>query len=257
MQIRKQGLYQMNLEVEWEKIKNGYSGFEKLACKYVEMNFPNPSWVQTSETRDGNKDAVAIFCGYKKDKTTNEKWWMEAKYSTSINTLSRYRLDATIVSAILEREIKKIIFVTNITIKAKTINDIRNALYNSIHCTDVTFCTRHSLEYWLSNNIDIYQEFFNITNNNLKLKIAPPSLFVMTEIEYYSEVSNVFSFREPLRELYMKDTYIGYFEVFSSSAQQVSLRTHPKMIGITILTDTNIQLSSGENSIKFTIYRRV
>lgn len=244
----------MNLEVEWGKIKNGYSGFEKLACKYVEMNFPNPSWVQTSETRDGNKDAVAIFCGYKKDKTTNEKWWMEAKYSTSINTLSRYRLDATIVSAILEREIKKIIFVTNITIKAKTINDIRNALYNSIHCTDVTFCTRHSLEYWLSNNIDIYQEFFNITNNNLKLKIAPPSLFVMTEIEYYSEVSNVFSFREPLRELYMKDTYIGYFEVFSSSAQQVSLRPHPKMIGITILTDTNIQLSAGENSIKFIIY---
>lgn len=57
---------------------------------------------------------------------------MEAKYSAEAtqenSIISRYRLDATIVSAILSRNISKIIFVTNLEIASKTIADIRKAL---------------------------------------------------------------------------------------------------------------------------------
>lgn len=204
----------MKLKIEWEKIKNGFSGFESLACKYVEMNFPNPNWKQTNATRDGNKDAVAVFLGYKSNELPMEKWWMEAKYSTSVDILSRYRLDATIVSAILEKNVTKVIFVTNVMINAKVINDIRNALYNSIQCNDVSFCTRYSLEYWLSKNTDIYKKFFDVSTDIDSTNIEYPDLFVMSEIEYYSEISNILTFREPLRELYVAEKYFGYFEVF-------------------------------------------
>lgn len=245
---------QMKLKIEWEKIKEGFSGFEKLAYKYVEMNFPNPTWQQTSPTRDGNKDAVAVFFGYKENQCIDEKWWMEAKYSTSADNLSRYRLDATIVSAILENNVSKVIFVTNIIINAKTINDIRNALYNSIHCCDVSFCTKYSLEYWLARNIDIYQNFFEVSIDITNFDLDQPNWFVMSEIEYYSEIGNIFSFREPLRELYMEEKYFGYFEIFSSISQKISLKPHYKMKGITIIDNDDLELVPGENFVKFAFY---
>lgn len=244
----------MQSMIKWEKIKNGYSGFECLAYKFVEMNFPNPKWIQTSATHDGNKDAVAIFFGYKENEISNEKWWMEAKYSTTTNVLSRYRLDATIVSAILQKNVSKVIFVTNICVNTKTINDIRNALYNSIHCNDVLFYTKYSLEYWLAKNIDIYKDFFEISIDTFTQYIQYPSLFVMEEIEYYSEVSSVLSFKEPLRELHMKEKYYGYFKIFSDTNRKVSFKPHEKMKGISILDKNEIQLYFGENSIKFAFF---
>ncbi|MBD5462008.1 MAG: hypothetical protein HDR24_02950 [Lachnospiraceae bacterium] len=242
------------MKIEWEKIKNGFSGFESLACKYVEMNFPNPNWTQTNATRDGNRDAVAVFLGYKGSESSREKWWMEAKYSTSVDILSRYRLDATIVSAILEKNVTKVIFVTNVIINAKIINDIRNALYNSIQCTDVLFCTKYSLEYWLSNNIDIYKEFFDDSTDTIFTDIEYPDLFVISEIEYYSEISNILIFRESLRELNTDDKYFGYFVIFSSEARKLFLKPHSKMKGITITSDSNISLLPGENAVKFSFY---
>ncbi|MCM1252213.1 MAG: hypothetical protein NC321_05285 [Clostridium sp.] len=243
----------MKLKIEWEKIKNGFSGFENLACKYVEMNFPNPTWTPTNPTRDGNKDAVAVFLGYKENESSMEKWWMEAKYSTSTDVLSRYRLDATIVSAILEKNVTKVIFVTNVIINTKIINDIRNALYNSIQCDDVSFCTKYSLEYWLSNNINIYTDFFNVSTDITSIDIECPDLFIMSEVEYYSEISNILTFREPLRELHTDEKYFGYFEVFSSKARTLTLKPHKKIKGITVI-DNNISLLPGENPVKFSFY---
>lgn len=244
----------MKQKIEWEKIKDGFSGFEKLACKYVEMNFPNPNWKPTSVTRDGNKDAVAIFLGYKGNESSEEKWWMEAKYSTSADVLSRYRLDATIVSAILEKNVTKVIFVTNVIINAKIINDIRNALYNSIQCEDVSFCTKYSLEYWLSKNINIYKDFFDVSKNIISLDIEYPDLFVMSEIEYYSEISNILAFREPLKELHIDEKYFGYFEIFSSKARTLLLKPHNKIKGITIIDNNNVFLLPGENPVKFSFH---
>lgn len=245
---------QMKLKVEWEKIKHGFSGFEKLACKYVEMNFKNSTWKPTKATRDGNKDAVAVFLGYKGSELSKEKWWMEAKYSTSADILSRYRLDATIVSAILAKNVTKVIFVTNIMVNAKIINDIRNALYKSIQCNDVSFCTKYSLEYWLSENIDIYKDFFDVSSGDISFDIKCQDLFVTSEIEYYSEISNILAFREPLRELYANEKYFGYFVIFSSKSRKLSLKPHENMKGITIIGDTRISLLSGENPIKFSFY---
>ena len=131
------------MNINWETIVDGFRGFEKLALEFVEENEPQHgcSWKPTKETRDGNHDAIlarevsdtpkpdfAVFVGYANNV---DVWWMEAKYSAEAtqenSIISRYRLDATIVSAILSRNISKIIFVTNLEIASKTI--LKNFLF--------------------------------------------------------------------------------------------------------------------------------
>ena len=237
--------------VQWDKIKDGFRGFEKLAYKYVSMNYPNPSWEKTPDTRDGNKDATAVFFGYQPRVGGKEQWWMEAKYSSCKQFITRYRLDSTIVSAILENNVKKIIFVTNISISAKTITDIRHALYHAIRCDEVIFCTKYTLEYWLASNKKIYKDFFDVQTDEADLELALLPKFVIQQIEYYSEISNKFSFREPLRELFKGEIYTGYFEIFSPNNLILVLRPNQHIQGLTILSDTNLTISVGENPIHF------
>ena len=148
------------MQIQWAEIKDSFRGFERLALLFVKTNFENPTWEKTSETRDGNKDGIAYVFGYQSTEGGKSQWWMEAKYSTERTIVTRYRLDATIVSAILQGNVKKVIFVTNIDIRAKTIIDIRKALSKATACHDVKFCTKPVLEDWLCNNIDIYNNFF-------------------------------------------------------------------------------------------------
>lgn len=239
----------MEISVQWNNIKDGYKGFEKLASKYVELNFPNPTWKKTKDTRDGNKDATAVFYGYQKNGWSEEQWWMEAKYSTRTNLITRYRLDSTIVSAILEKNLRKIIFITNIAIKSKTVNDIRTAIYNAIQCENIIFITKFTLEYWLASNPDIYYKYFTCLNKNFKLKM--PDNVIVQNIEFYSNISNKLTFKEPLKELETNAIYIGYFEVFSSEKEQLSLKIKEKRKGIKILTKNPIVLNPGTNPISF------
>ena len=176
----------------WNKIKEGYVGFEKLACRYVSEHYQSPSgWQQTKATRDGNKDAVTIILGFRPDGASKEQWWMEAKYSTNIQKLSRYRLDATIVSAILNEHISRIIFVTNIIVASKTIVDIRTALQKATGCREVFFASKYSLEYWLSKNPQIIDEFFEPSVDfNIKL----PDFLLTEEMEIFNKFNNHLSF---------------------------------------------------------------
>ena len=241
----------MVISVKWEKIKEGYRGFENLARKYVEWNYPNPTWEKTKETRDGNKDATAVFYGYQKNGWSEEKWWMEAKYSINTNIISRYRLDSTIVSAIIEKNVRRIIFVTNIAIRAKTINDIRTAIYNAIQCDDVIFITKFTLEYWLSVNPQLYRDYFIHPNCNEELVIGVPDNVVIQDIEFYSEISNKLTFKEPLKELETGRTYVGYFEVFSSKNLTLPLRMKEQRKGIQLLSKDHLNLEPGGNPISF------
>lgn len=137
--------------ISWKDINDGALGFERLATRYVEekFKFPNGNWQPTKETRDGNKDAYTVIIGFHPGIDKEETWWMEAKYSTAEKRkyLTRFRLDATIVSSIFHKRVTKIIFVTNIDIYAKTISEIRFALQKAIGCEEVYFCTKDTLEY--------------------------------------------------------------------------------------------------------------
>ena len=229
----------------WEKIKNGFSGFEKLAFEYVENNFKMDSWNQTKATRDGNRDACAVVIGYRSQCFGQEQWWMEAKYSNKSISLSRYRLDATIVSAILEKNVSKIIFVTNITIKPKVIHDLRNALmlatgYDSIH-----FVTKYDLEYWLSRNPDILADYFEADDRNFAL----PELFLVSRAEFYGYSSKTLVFQEPLKILKKGVSYIAHFSLYSNKKIEAKLRPNSNLKGIHIISPRIVMLQTGENHI--------
>lgn len=232
---------------DWGAIKDGFSGFEKLAYRFVSEHFPTPhAWKQTKPTRDGNRDAYTIVFGYQPYPAKEEQWWMEAKYSTQMGRLTRYRLDATVVSAILSGNVSKVIFVTNIIISAKTVLDIRSALRRATNCKEALFCTKFTLEYWLSKNPKIVEEFFDDSDCSFQL----PDLFVTEEMEFYSDITKGLAFREPLHFLSRGKQYAACFNVFSAKQCRRKIRPGRNVKGLTILQPAQLLLKQGENHLQ-------
>ena len=243
----------MNYKINWKNIKKGYKGFEDLAVKYVQMEY-NSNFEHTKDTRDGNKDAVlkqeiyTIILGYQPSENVAEEWWMEAKYSESKNILPRYRLDATLVSAILKGNVTRIIFVTNMNIQSQTINDIRQAIVGITICHDVNFCTRNMLEYWLYQNPDILCDFFSDYHNE---PIDLDDLILVDGIKYYSAIETNYTFRENLRVLDLEQMYHANFTIFSKYPQTVNLQSRKNLLGIKIVSSKKIALQKGINTLQF------
>jgi hypothetical protein len=228
--------------IDWENICNGFRGFEKLALKYVETEFQFPCgpWKQTGETRDGNKDAYTVIVGFHPYVGKDETWWMEAKYSSSNKYLTRYRLDATIVSSIFHGKISKVIFVTNIDIHSKTISDVRIALQKSINCEKVHFCTKNVIEYWLVNNPEIYQLFWKTP---MKSIVGNTQLFVSEDISVYP---NSGGYVEECKLIYSEKDYLAYLKIVSPTDQEISIS--PMQKGI-VLETKSLKLERGENTV--------
>ena len=235
----------MKNTLNWGKIKNGFSGFEKLALLYVKETFQNSSWTATSATRDGNKDAVAIVLGYQACIFEDQKWWMEAKYSNETVNLTRYRLDATIVSAILEKNVTKIIFVTNLLLKPKTIADLQNALKLATGYDDIRFICKYDLEYWLFQKPEYMQNFFEPEDCLFDL----PELFIVNKAEYYYSSTDILAFKESLQLLQKDIPYRMHFSVYSPVEKNSRLVSNSSFSGIKILSDRNVRLYPGENRI--------
>ncbi|MBD5455810.1 MAG: hypothetical protein HDR23_04955 [Lachnospiraceae bacterium] len=230
-------------DIEWAKIKNGANGFEELASEYVKdvFSFPYGRWEKTSTTHDGNKDAYTIIIGYHPNILEHEVWWMEAKYSAERIYLSRFKLDATIVSSIFNRSVKKIIFVTNIDIKAKVISDVRAALYNGTSCKEAYFCTKKALEFWLYKNPFIYKNFFSgplpiLSNSN--------DLFVSEDITIYSAL-NTMRDVSALHNIITNKLYEAHFKIVSNCNQKIKISSAQK--GIKRLSTPSIDIHQGEN----------
>lgn len=232
--------------ISWKDINDGALGFEHLATRYVEekFRFPNGNWQPTKETRDGNKDAYTVIIGFHPGVDKDETWWMEAKYSTAEKRkyLTRFRLDATIVSSIFHKRVTKIIFVTNIDIYAKTISEIQFALQKAIGCDDVFFCTKDTLEYWLIQNPDIYSDFFDCP---LSVSASELSLFVSEEASLYPYAGQR-NYHERCNYVYLNREYSVYFKVVSPVKQTISIE--PSRAGIH-LEARELHLEIGENSL--------
>lgn len=232
---------------EWKDIKDGFRGFERLALEYVrrECSIGGISWEKTPETRDGNRDGYSVILGFRPNDLSPEEWWMEAKYSTARERLTRYRLDATIVSAVIHGNVSKIIFVTNISISSKTVVDIRTALKRAIHCRNVLFCTKEILEYWLSQNQDIFFEYFPCSDPPI---LPAKSIFLSEEIDFYSDFKQGQSFCEPANHLQLGREYYLYFSVFSSEAHTLPLTIAKAFSGVTLLSGGTVPISPGINT---------
>lgn len=237
----------MGYEINWSKIENSYEGFEKLAVRYVQKEY-NSNFESTSATRDGNKDAYTIILGYKSSPIAVEEWWMEAKYSETTECLTRYRLDATIVSALLKGNVGRIIFVTNINVNSQTINDIRQAITATTICKTVNFCTRDSLEYWLYQNPRILKDFFpDYQGESFEL----PDLVLVDPMSFFAVENSGYIFKESLRILDLNVTYKVYFTVYSKTNQTISLKSGSGLKGIANIKPSKLDLHTGINFLQF------
>lgn len=241
----------MGRNIDWEKIIGDYNGFEKLAVQFIMSKYKNTTWKQTSKTRDGNADAIAIVMGYQAAENQAVQWWMEAKYSTSFKRLTRYRIDSTVVSAIHDGTVERVVFVTNIEIDAKTISDITETLRCSSQCQEVEFFTKYSLEYWLLTHPDIYDRFFE-NEDGLK-PILLDDFIVSQEITYYDAASNLMIFKEPKRELFIGKEYIAYIGIVASrNIQNLSINVSNNLKGVRFLSKVKqISFLQGENIVQF------
>lgn len=228
----------------WKNIKNGFRGFEELAFDYVKKEYPTiNNWEHSQLTRDGNRDGYAIVFGFHPYDLHQEEWWMEAKYSATLDKLTRFRLDSTIVSAAICGNVSKIIFVTNISISPKTIVDIRIALEQSIQCGEVHFCTKNVLEYWLAKNPDVFQKYFPGTDIQT---LEAANLFLSEEIEFYSEDKRGLSVSEPLQHIQLGKIYYIYFSIYSACECTLPLVVNTDTYrGIEILSEKQLHLSAG------------
>lgn len=250
--------------IAWNNIIDGSKGFEQLARDYVQevYKYPNASWNETPQTHDGNKDGYIIIVGYHPENIIDDEvWWMEAKYineteqkseenigrkNQSNKYLRRFKLDATIVSSIFNQNVTRIVFVTNVEVKAKVISDVRTALSIATNCKETFFCTKHLLEYWLCTHTEIYQKYFG--------SLQPPilnkeSLFVSDDIEIYGNVSNM-KLAQPLQHITTNRIYEAYCKVISGQNQKISIHSAQK--GIHIVHYNLKHLVAGENLLHIT-----
>ena len=242
----------MNYKINWSNIKDGYKGFEKLAVRYVQCNYDS-RFKRTGDTRDGNKDArfiseeYTIVMGFQSKENDVGEWWMEAKFSKSKELITRYRLDATLVSAILQGNVERIIFVTNINVNSQTVNDIRQAITCTTCCKEADFCTRDCLEYWLYQNPKVLGEFFyNYHNEQIEL----PSLMLIEQMEFFAADKSNLVFRESLNVLEINCTYMARFSVYSNDIQELLVRAGSHLKGIEILHQKKLHLDIGVNYLE-------
>lgn len=243
----------MKYLINWSNIKDGHKGFEKLAVKYVQKKY-DERFEHTSDTRDGNKDAVlhkdeyTLVFGFKQNNNVTEEWWMEAKYSETKKCITRYRLDATLVSAILKGNVGRVIFITNINVDTQTVNDIRQALTSTACCKEVDFCTRDYIEYWLYQNPAILNDFFP---NYSSEKVKFPELMLIEQVEFFSSDKSCLVFRESLRVLDIGNTYVAQCLVYSNTNQELSIQSESYLQGIIKLQPKKWNLNIGVNSLEF------
>ena len=240
--------------VPWSSIKGGHKGFETLANEYVANEFClQTKWKPTKKTRDGNKDGYAIvYCYLPLSGKREEQVWMEAKYSTKRESIDRYKLDSTIVSAIIEKNVKEIIFVTNVDIKLAVIRSVKKALINALDFAEdnVSFCTKHILENWILTRPNVYRSYFQrdpkIPDDFFQNPFCPD------RIQFFENHGRI-QFSEPLRELRTNFTYTTLLRIFApedsyfriSSICEYMIINNNRYVG-----DGRIHLEKGSNLIE-------
>lgn len=234
------------MDFPWDKIKNDFRGFELLAVEYVQMEH-NMNFEKTSETRDGNKDAVAVFINYRGgDKENRSEWWMEAKYSNNGRILDRYRLDPTVVSAIIEKNVKKVIVVTNQDIHSTAVSSLQKALYITRNI-DSFFCHKDILEYWLYTHIKVFHKYFP----SVQVGEMPTKLTITKDIQLSRFSDNINSYNEPIKNVYLGETITASFSVYSPEEHITVISASSSLRGIRKISPKKIYLNKGINEVSF------
>jgi hypothetical protein len=240
-------LKKQNKTIEDRKKIYKHHNFEDLARLLIAKIFEDKNWKATNWSKDNNHDAYTVISFYDGE-SSNEEWWIEAKYSINKSIkISRYKLDATIVSAILNNAfVSRIIFITNLNIKHKTVEDIRKALEKSTNCKNVDFFTKDILDYFLFENKDILKEYFDYNESEIEELRTDAHFSILSKADVHSKLTQNLLFKEnDIDEIYVGDSYHAELGVFSSKQQDIILSEINDCIKI--VNNKTIRLNKGFN----------
>lgn len=129
--------------------------FEDIALAYVQDVYPQYTWYPTKKTRDGNKDAQRKEVYWGEDDSFDV--WEEAKFKRG-KALRRQDIDPTILSGLIQGNVRLIIFVTNASLPDKLLE--RAVLGARIRGIKVSCVLSDQLDSWITQHPDVYQRYW-------------------------------------------------------------------------------------------------
>lgn len=221
--------------MNWGKITAAQ--FESLCCEYANTNYSDFTWVATKQTRDGNKDGE--FCEEIKSINRIYKGWYEAKYTKNLGKSIPYaHMDSTLVSGILDGQVVYILFITNGRI-TQEFKRRANAILQP-HKIEVNFIDGELIEEWLLQNPEVYNAFFeesqNIRSNSDSLNL------LFEDVCFFDGIFDAPTLSAPIDVLSSGNDYYLYLGIKSNFAVECN---------ITINTDSLMPYSpTGKTGIR-------
>ena len=238
--------------IEWEKLVDKYgkqlisSRFEQLALEYVKDVYSEYTWIPTPTVGDGNKDA---YLGEGVDFDI----WEEAKFKGKPYNIRRQDLDTTILSGILQGNVRMIIFVSNALVPEHLYS--RADITASMKGIEVTYALKPQLESWICCHTDIFK---NIFKEDVIIKPKKFNAFLLKNIVIYNTFADEFNSLSNSSELIVGEKYILSIIVEASKNSLARIETNDSF-PFKIIEDGNfnnadeIMIKKGINTIKFLV----
>lgn len=177
--------------IDWEYLIEKYGQaetphkFEEIALEYVKDVYPQYSWHPTQRTRDGNKDAQRKEVYFGEDSSYDV--WEESKFKGTGRALRRQDIDPTVLSGLIQGNVRLIVFVTNASIPGSLLD--RAILGARIKGMKVSCVLEDQLASWLYLRSDIYRKYWD----SLELTISETEKVVWIQSSTFLDlVSNDF-----------------------------------------------------------------
>lgn len=202
--------------MDWSSITS--SRFEELACLYTRDIYKEFTWIPTKKTRDGNKDGE-----FEEEIDTLKmfyKGWYEAKYTAEPSkVIPKSHMDSTLVSGILDGYVCYIVFITN----GKITREFRRRAKAILtpHRINVDFVDGKMLEAWLSQNLAIYNAFFEEHLDD-STPIVP--IIEIDDICFFDGCMTPSALISPISKLQQGNEYFLYISIRSNIHTRVNIR---------------------------------
>lgn len=210
--------------IDWKYLITKYGStetphkFEEIALAYVQDLYPQYTWYPTGKTRDGNKDAQRKEVYWGEDNSFDV--WEEAKFKESGRALRRQDIDPTILSGLIQGNVRLIVFVTNTRVPDELLD--RAILGARIKGMKVSCVLADQLESWLILNPSIYAKYWD--DHAIEHQATAEVVWVQN-VSFFDMVSNDFRSFSARKVMLIGDIYLLTVSISSNIKANARLST--------------------------------
>lgn len=210
--------------IDWNYLINKYGStktphiFEEISLAFVRDIYPQYSWYPTGKTRDGNKDAQRKEVFFGEDNSFDV--WEEAKFKGTHLPLRRQDIDPTILSGLIQGNVRLIVFVTNTRVPDELVD--RAIIGARIKGMKVSCVLSDQLESWLILHPDVYEKYWD---NCPTPKETVVNIVSIQSATFFDMVSNDFSAFCVRKNMLTGCIYLLTFSISSNNPTSAKLLT--------------------------------